>query len=115
MAERHLQAYFRTRDEAEAAANKLRVLRVRDLEIGRMEDDGSAPVSGVLTALHALNSSDGFTGGGDYPEAALAGSGFGSHGDDRRGEVVLSAIVDPGIFEQAEHVVKDNGGIIGGR
>jgi hypothetical protein len=123
MAEKSLLAYFHTPEQAEAAAFKLRALRAIDVSVDRF--GRYAVTQGTDTDMNQLT--------GDFPSlgqltlgadagnidanvllaADPSASGMGGTGDEVTGlDVVLAAVVDSGIEEQARRVIRDCGGQI---
>lgn len=123
MSEKNILAYFKSREDAEGAAAKLRSLRVIDMridEIGRFPGEGSDrienPINGDFNGLGYL------TLGGDFLDrnaailaaADVSASGMSTGGeDDTMGRnYLLTAVVEEDIHHQALRVVEQGGGLI---
>ncbi|OPH58604.1 hypothetical protein BC351_22615 [Paenibacillus ferrarius] len=91
MAEKAILAYFRSPEQAEGAAAKLRALRAAEVTVDRFNNDI-----------------------GQGLESAMADSMFGDSGDmDAVGlDIVLAAVIDDTVYEQAVRVIKSAGGSI---
>ncbi|RKN78969.1 hypothetical protein [Paenibacillus ginsengarvi] len=123
MAEKQILAYFKSREEAEGAAAKLKSLRIEDMrvdEIGRFPGEGSDrienPVNADFSGLGYL------TLGGDFPDrdaAVLAAADASASGmavsgeDDTMGRnYLLTAVMDEDVHHQALRVVEQGGGLL---
>lgn len=125
MAERTLMAYFKTPGDAEKAVERLRSLRLAEHAIDRFDgypgegvqhlDKIEYPLSADFPGLGYL------TLGGDFnPDsgvlaaASVSASGYSSGGSDNRmtgRDILLTAIVDEGDYDQALRIVQDAGAL----
>lgn len=123
MAEKNILAYFKSREQAEEAAAKLKSLRAVDMridEVGRFPGDGSDrienPINADFPGLGYL------TLGGDFSDrdagilaaADASASGMSVPGeDDTMGRnFLLTAVMDEGVHHQALRVVEQTGGLL---
>lgn len=124
MAEKNILAYFKSREEAEGAAAKLKALRVEDMrvdEVGRFPGDG---IDHVENPINADFPSLGYlTLGGDFADrnagilaaADVSASGMSAGGgeDDTMGRnYLLTAVVNEDVHHQALRVVRECGGLL---
>lgn len=121
--EKNILAYFKTPEEAEGAAGKLRALRASDVSIDRFSrypGDGiehrENPVTGDFASLATLsldadiserNPGILLAAGPDASGLSHGGEGFVTGRD-----VLLTAVVDESVHRQALKVVEDSGGMI---
>ncbi|MDF2725039.1 MAG: hypothetical protein K0Q59_4714 [Paenibacillus sp.] len=123
MSEKNILAYYKSREEAEGAAAKLKSLRVIDMridEIGRFAGEGSDriinPIQSDFSGLGYL------TLGGDFTNrdaAVLAAADVSASGmstgweDDTMGRnYLLTAVVSEEAHHQALRVVEQSGGLL---
>lgn len=123
MAEKNILAYFRSPEEAEGAAQKLRALRAIDVSVERISEvpgadayHGGNPVSGDFTSLADLTlgaevtgSSPGILLAAD-PDASGLSGGDGKTAGGR--DVLLAAVVDEQVHRQAMRVIEEAGGLM---
>lgn len=126
MSERAILAYFHSPEQAEGVSSKLKALRVGTIQIDRISP---YPSSGDMGVDHVMNpiTSD-FPGLGSLTlnadfgsrEAAIlaaaspTASGMsdgGSNPVDGR-DILLTAVVDEAVYEQALRVVEESGGLV---
>lgn len=115
MAERTILSYFRRPEDAEAARRKLEALRVTDLAVERIDGyagDGADrilnPLTGRVAGLGELVLGGDFAGrdAGVLAAASASASGMsdgGSGGVSGR-DILLTAVVDEAVYEQALRV-----------
>lgn len=122
MTEKNILAYFKTPEEAEAAASKLRALRVIDMRIDRIGEYPGAelnhienPINGDFSGLGALTLNTDFS---DRSAAILAaadvdasGMSDGHQGGPTGRDILLTAVVDEQVHHQALRVVEEAGGM----
>jgi hypothetical protein len=121
MKEKSILAYFHSPEEAEGAASKLRALRAIDVSVDRF---GKYPGDGVDETMNLITgnipSLGWVTQDADFGSrsasilaaADVDASGMSDGGQDGPTglDVVLSAVVDESIYEQARRVVQEAGG-----
>lgn len=121
MAERSILAYFHSPEEAEGVASKLRALRALDVSVdrfGKYPGDGvdhimnpitsDFPGLGYLTQSADFNSRDAAVlAAADVDASGMAG---GAESGPTGRDVVLAAVVDESVYEQALRVIHDGGG-----
>jgi len=123
MAEKNVLAYFKSREEAESAAAKLKALRVEEMRIdhiGEFPGEGSDrienPINGDFPGLGYLTLGGDFTDRNAAVLAAADPSASGMSGDDQQGLVgrnyLLTAVVDENIHRQVLRVVQECGGLV---
>jgi len=121
MAERNILAYFHAPEQAEGAAMKLRALRAIDVSVdrfGRYEGTGLRSVmnpyagdfgslASLTQAAHVSTPDEGILIAADPAASGMSdGGGGGVTGLD----VILAAVVDESIYEQALRVIDGAGG-----
>lgn len=124
MAEKNVLAYFKSREEAEGAASKLKALRIEEMridEVGRFPGDGidhiENPIQSDFSGLGYL------TLGGDFSDrnagilaaADVSASGMSAGGgeDDTMGRnYLLTAVMKEEVHHQALRVVQECGGML---
>jgi len=124
MAEKNILAYFRTAEEAEGAARKLRALRALDVSVSRISPayDAGAGRADMEAADEYETPAELTAGiGADVPERSadiLRAAGPDASGMSDRGgggaegrSVLLAAVVDEGVHRQALKVVEEAGGL----
>ncbi|MBD0379082.1 hypothetical protein [Paenibacillus sedimenti] len=123
MAEKNILAYFHTPEEAEGAAAKLKALRAVAVSVnrfGRYEGYGLQSVMnpyagdfgslGRLTqAAHVSTPDEGILIAADPAASGMSdGGGGGVTGID----IVLAAVIDDSVYEQAIRVIESAGGSV---
>lgn len=122
MAEKSILAYFHSLEEAEGVASKLRALRAIDVSVdrfGKYPGDGvdhvMNPITSDFPGLSYLTQSADFDSRDAAVLAAADVDASGLAGGAESGltgrDVVLAAVVDESIYEQALRVVHEGGGI----
>lgn len=121
MSEKNILAYFKSPEEAEGAAAKLKALRASALQIDRISphpgegiDEIMNPITGNITSLATL------TQGADISSRdagiLLAADPVSSGMSDGGGhfvtgrDILLTAVVDESVHEQALRVIEESGG-----
>lgn len=126
MSERAILAYFHSPEQAEGVASKLRALRVDTIQIDRISHYPSDSDMGVERVMNPIN--------GDIPSLAsltfnadfnsrdasimasadpIAYSMSGGGGDRVTGrDILLTAVVDEQVYEQALRVCEQSGGLV---
>ncbi|OUM95215.1 MAG: hypothetical protein A9Z00_14705 [Thermobacillus sp. ZCTH02-B1] len=124
MAERNVLAYFRSEEEAKAALERMRHLRIEDSSIRRIDrypgqemHDISNPLSGDFPGLGYLVHGTDFTnaGAGILAAADVSASGLSSGGPDNRvtgRDVLLTVVVDERDYEQAVRIAMEGGATV---
>jgi hypothetical protein len=126
MSERAILAYFHSPEQAEGVASKLRALRVDTIQIDRISpypmSDGDMGVDHVMNPITSdfpglgaltLNADFGSRDAAILAAASPAASGLsdgGSNSVDGR-DILLTAVVDEAVYEQAMRVVEQSGGL----
>ncbi len=127
MTERTIFAYYRTPDQAKAALEQLKTLKLVDYAIERIDGysgtghqnldrlgdtiDGSFQGLGNLTLGGDFDNRD----AGILAAASVSASGYSSGGPDNRVtgyDIMLAAIVEEEDFEQAERIVRASEGAL---
>lgn len=121
MAEKSVLAYFKSREDAEGAAAKLKSLRIADMridEVGRFAGEGidhlENPINGDIPGLGYL------TLGGDFDrnagilvaaDASASGMSSGGEDDTMGRNYLLTAVMNEDVHHQALSVVRESGGL----
>ncbi|ANY72213.1 MULTISPECIES: hypothetical protein [Paenibacillus] len=123
MAEKNILAYFKSPEEAQHAQRKLQSLRVADMSIDRFsaypggELNGPMhPLTGDITSLTSMtqnsalsNRSAGILGAADPSASGMSDGGQdGTQGRD----ILLTVVLDEGIFDQAMRLIEESGGMV---
>lgn len=123
VAEKNILAYFKSPEEAQSVANKLRALRVVDMSIDRFSAYPGGEMNNIMNALtgdlvsltsmtqnSALsNRSAGILGAADPSASGMsAGEPDGHEGRD----ILLTIVLDEEVFHQALSIIEDAGGFI---
>lgn len=120
MAEKTILSYFRRFEDVQAARRKLEALRVSNVSVERIDgyagdgaDRNLNPLTGDVPGLGE------WTLGGDFPDrdagvlaaASVSASGLSDGGSGVTGrDILLAAVVDEAVFEQALRVCREAGG-----
>jgi hypothetical protein len=123
MAEKNILAYFRSEEEARGAEAKLQALRAIDTSvdrIGRFPGEGIThtmnPIAGDFPSLGSLTQGADFDSptAGILAAADVTASGMSDGGSDviTGRNVLLTAVVDERVYEQALAVVRESGGMV---
>ncbi len=121
--EKNILAYFKSPEQANEAAAKLKSLRVVDLSVDRFDgypgedaDHRLNPIAGAFSGLGSLTADTEFSGMG---AAILSASGVDASGMSDGGQgatsgrdILLTAVVEESSFDQAMKVIRDAGGKI---
>jgi hypothetical protein len=121
--EKNILAYFKSPEEAEAAAKKLHALRAADVSIDRFSKypgDGiehrENPVTGDFASLATLSLDADISGKspGVLMAAGTDASGLsdGGGGGVTGRDILLTAVVDESVHHQALRVVEEAGGML---
>lgn len=127
MAERTILAYYRTPDQAKAAAERLKALKLVDYRIERFDGyagtgfqsldqiggtiDGNFPGLGYLTMGGDFDGPD----AGILIASSVSASGYSSGGPDNRvhgHDILLAAIVEEADYEEADRIVRSSEGVL---
>jgi len=122
VAEKNILAYFKTPEEAEAAAGKLKGLQA-DLSVsqfGKYPGDGVEramnPITGDVPGLGYLTLDADFT---NQSAAILAATDVGASGMSDGGDnditgrnILLTAVVNERSYEQALNIIRAEGGLV---
>lgn len=126
MSERNILAYFQSPEQAEGVASKLKALRIVDMRIDRISpypsesdmgvDHVMNPISGDFPGLGSLTLNADF---GSREAAILAAaspiaSGMSDGGSDlvTGRDILLTAVVNEAVYEQALRVIEQSGGMV---
>jgi len=122
MTERSILAYFRTPEQAEQAAASLRNLGVEDLQIDRFSRYPSSGVdqlanspAGNLSSLADIALNDVSTRDIGILTAAdpgASGMADGNPNVESGRDIILAAVVDASVFEQAAQAIRATGGLV---
>jgi hypothetical protein len=121
MKERNILAYFNTVEQAEAIANKIKSMGVKDVQIDRIDKYGGGtadhlmnPVTGQIGSLSDLTLGDISGDIGPLTAADTSASGMSDGGGSSvtGRDVLLAAIVDESQFEQLRQQIRSQGGLI---
>ncbi|MBP1935379.1 hypothetical protein [Paenibacillus sediminis] len=123
MAEKNILAYFKSPEEAEGVARKLRALRVDDLSIDRFSRypstsyaDQFSPLTGQLGSLTTLTQDAGLT--STFPgilaaaDPTASGMSDGGQGGPTGRNILLTVVLDESVHEQAMRLIEEAGGFI---
>ena len=111
MTQKSMQAYFHSFTEAQSTVNKLKALRVLDVQIDRVDSPGS--ISGAEATTSTIAVADEQASG-----LGLVGRFDSGHMDYSRGEgqdmpdTLLKVVMDESTYEQALRVIREGGGVI---
>ncbi|AQT83931.1 hypothetical protein ERICIV_03122 [Paenibacillus larvae subsp. larvae] len=123
MAEKNILAYFNTPEQAKEVASKLNALRAEDVQIDRFGrylgvgvDDVMNPITGNFSSLGNLTLGANFANRSSAIMAAAdtsaSGMSDGGQGGPNGKDILLTAVVDESIHEQALQIIRDSGGIV---
>lgn len=123
MAEKNILAYFKTPEEADAVAAKLKGPGTVDVSVDRI---GKYPGDGVSRAINPIN--------GDFPglgyltldadfsnqsaailagaDASASGMSDGGDNDITGRDILLTAVVEESFYEEALKLVRSGGGLL---
>lgn len=121
--EKTILAYFKSPSEAEDVAAKLHALRAIDVSIdriGKYAGEGveqiTNPITGDFPGLGHLTLSGDFTNRSAAILAATdptaSGMSDGGQGPPTGRDVLLTAVVHEDVFERAQQLIKDSGGMM---
>lgn len=122
MVEKNIIAYFKSAEEAKKVAEQIKSLGVNDIQIDRFgkypfgsADQLMSPITGQLSSQATLTL--GASGGRDtgiLASADISASGMSNGGQSpiTGRDIVLAAIVDKSIFDQAIQFIKDGDGSV---
>jgi hypothetical protein len=123
MAEKNILAYFHSPEQAEGIASKLKALRAVDVQIdrfGRYPGDGIEhvmnPITGDFASLGnlTLNADFGNKSAAIAAAADPSASGMsdGGQGGPTGRDILLTAVVEESVYEQALRVIQEGGGLV---
>lgn len=118
MSERYILAYFKSPEEAEGVARKLRALRVIEISIDRFSryganlNAGINPVTGNSAMMAAFYADDPYTRVLSAADPSASGMSHGGAGGPTGRDILLTVIVDSESYEQALRLIEEAGGII---
>jgi hypothetical protein len=123
MAEKNILAYFKSPEEAEAVAGRLKKLNPIDIAIDRIEKypgDGVErafnPISGDVPSLGKLTLDADYSGRSAAVLSAADPSASGMSGggdDDLDGrDILLTVVVAEPSFEEAMRLIREGGGLV---
>lgn len=119
MSERSILAYFKSPEEAEGVARKLRALRVIEISIDRFSkyggpgySSGINPVTGNVARMDSMTAGSTFTGILMAADSSASGMSHGGDGGPTGRNILLTVIVDSGSYEQALRLIEEAGGLI---
>lgn len=122
MGEKNIIAYFKSPEEAGKVADQLKSLGVDDVQIDRFgkyplgsADQIMSPITGQISSQATLTL--GASGGRDtgiLASADVSASGMSDGGDNpiTGRDIVLAAVVDQSVFDQAVKFVKEADGLV---
>jgi hypothetical protein len=123
MSEKNILAYFKNPEAAQNTANDLKKLGITEIQIARFQgypgegiDKFMSPLSGQTASLAGLTLGLGET-GVDYRvllDASVSASGMSDGGTDivTGHDILLTAVVDESIHDDAIKTIKDAGAIV---
>ncbi|MFB5677249.1 hypothetical protein ACE3NQ_19430 [Paenibacillus terreus] len=123
MGEKNILAYFKSPEEAQAAAKKLQALRVVDMSIdGFSRYPGTEPADGLPALAGHFGSLSSLVHGGDFTnrssgilaaaDPSASGMSDGGQGGPTGRNILLTAVVDESVHHQALSIVEQAGGMI---
>ncbi|NEW05179.1 hypothetical protein GK047_03980 [Paenibacillus sp. SYP-B3998] len=123
MAEKSILAYFHSPEQAEGAVSKLKALRAIDVSIDRFGRNAGSGLQSVInpyagdfgslgTLTQAADISTPDEGILVAADPAASGLSDGGNGGVTGIDIVLAAVVDEGVYEQAIRVIESAGGSV---
>lgn len=123
MAEKNILAYFHSEEEARGAEAKFKSLRAADTSVDRIRrfpGEGAAhtmnPVNGDFASLGNLTQGADFSNrsAGILAAADVTASGMSDGGSEviTGRDILLTAVVDESIYDQAMSVIQEYGGLV---
>lgn len=121
MGEKNILAYFRSPDEAEAMASRLKSLRVADMSIDRFSrypgegvEGPVSPVTGNVVSLAGLTMDTSIstrdTGVLMSADPSASGMSHGGQGGPTGRNILLTVVIDESQYEQAMRLIEEAGG-----
>lgn len=118
MSERYILAYFKSPEEAEGVARKLRALRVIEISIDRFSryganlNAGINPVTGSAAYMATLHANDPYTRVLSAADPSASGMSHGGDGGPTGRDILLTVIVDSESYDQVLRLIVEAGGLI---
>lgn len=119
MSERYILAYFKSPEEAEGVARKLKALRVVELSVDRFSryegtilGSGVNPVTGNVARMDSMTTASIHTGVLSGADNSASGMSHGGDGGPTGRNIVLTVIVNSETYDQALHLIEEAGGLI---
>lgn len=123
MTEKNILAFFKSPEEADAVASKLKALRVIDVSVdrfGKYPGEGVEkimnPITGNVPSLGSLTLDADFStkSASILAAADVTASGMSDGGQDEISgrDILLTVVVQEQEFEKAREVIQDGGGVI---
>lgn len=123
MGERNILAYFKSPEQAHEVASQLKSMGIDGVAVDRFSaypggsmDDLMNPITGRISSQARMTLGDGILNrdAGVLASVDIAASGMSDGGQNAISgrDIVLAAVVDEGVFEQAREAVRQNGGLI---
>lgn len=123
MTEKNILAYFKTPEEAEGIASKLKALKAIDISIDRISEypgegvqQKTNPITGDIESLGDLTLNADFSNKSAAILAAAdvdaSGMSDGGQGGPSGRDVLLTAVMEEQVFDKALKLVKDGGGML---
>ncbi|AIQ37343.1 hypothetical protein R50345_23535 [Paenibacillus sp. FSL R5-0345] len=119
MSERSILAYFKSPEEAEGVARKLRALRAIEISIDRFSryggtsfSSGVNPVTGNVARMDSLTAERAHTGILAAADTSASGMSHGGDGGPTGRDILLTVILHSESYDQALRLIEEAGGMI---
>jgi hypothetical protein len=123
MAEKNILAYFHSPEQAEAIASKLNALRAIAVQVDRFSrypgegmNNIMNPLTGNITSLATLTQGAEISSRDEgiliAADPSASGMSDGGDGGVTGRDILLTAVVDESVYEQALRVIEQGGGMV---
>jgi hypothetical protein len=119
MSDRYILAYFKSPEEAEGVARKLRALRVLEISIDRFSryggtsfSSGVNPVTGNVARMDSMTAEKAHTGILAAADSSASGMSHGGDGGPTGRNILLTVIMNTESYDQALRLIEELGGLI---
>ncbi|WP_339809412.1 hypothetical protein MKY63_17355 [Paenibacillus sp. FSL R7-0189] len=119
MSERYILAYFKSPEEAEGVARKLRALRAIEVSIDRFSryggtsfSSGVNPVTGNVARMDSMTAEHAHIGILAAADTSSSGMSHGGNGGPTGRDILLTVIVHTDSYDQALRLIEEAGGMV---